>query len=296
MKKASLLISTALFLLAIPAKRAMAAEEAAHPEMLVSTAWLADHLSDPNVVILHIADSRKDYDKGHIPGARFAGPEFVLGDEGLMVELPPVEKLKTALENLGIGDNTRVVIYTPEWYPGAGRIYFTLAYMGHADKTALLNGSIQQWTAEKRPLSTDEPKPAQKASFTPHVEESLRAVLDDARKATQPESAVLLLDSRPDKRYKDGHLAGADHIFWAETVADPMRPVFLEPAKLRQLFAARGVTPGSKVITYCEVGLQASHNFFVARYLGYDVAMFDGSYHQWVHVENLPVVKGDKKR
>jgi thiosulfate/3-mercaptopyruvate sulfurtransferase len=106
----------------------------------------------------------------------------------------------------------------------------------------------------------------------------------------------VLVDSRPLKRYRDGHLAGAAHIFWEETVQNSKEPVFLSPDDLRKLFESRSVVPGKKLITYCEVGLQASHMYFVAKYLGYDVSMFDGSYYQWHDLENLPVVKGDSPR
>jgi thiosulfate/3-mercaptopyruvate sulfurtransferase len=72
--------------------------------------------------------------------------------------------------------------------------------------------------------------------------------------------------------------------------------VFLSPEKLRALFKSRGVTPDHKVITYCEVGLQASHNYFVAKYLGYDAAMYDGSFYEWNDIEHLPLVKGASRR
>ena len=73
------------------------------------------------------------------------------------------------------------------------------------------------------------------------------------------------MDSRPDKRYTDGHIAGAVHIYWQETLVDAKNnPVFLPPDKLKELFAARGITPGQKLVTYCEIGLQASHDYFIA--------------------------------
>jgi thiosulfate/3-mercaptopyruvate sulfurtransferase len=105
-----------------------------------------------------------------------------------------------------------------------------------------------------------------------------------------------LVDSRPQRRYASGHLPGADHIFWEETVTDPKRPVFLPPNELTKLFRSRGVVPGRKLITYCEIGLQASHMYFVARYLGYEASMFDGSFYEWNEVEHLPAVKGNSPR
>jgi thiosulfate/3-mercaptopyruvate sulfurtransferase len=263
--------------------------------MLVSTAWLADHLNDANVVVLQVGHDRSDYQKEHIPGARFLSTsDFTTGHTGLMVELPTLEKLKQTFDDLGVRDDTRVVIYTVDWYPAAGRAFFTLDYLGHAN-TALLDGSLAQWKAENRPVTTEEPK-ITKGNMTPRVNQSALALLEDAKAASQPGSPTILVDSRPLKRYTDGHLSGAEHIFWEETVKNSKKPVFLPAEELRKLFASRGVAPGHKLITYCEIGLQASHMYFVAKYLGYDVSMFDGSYYQWNDVEHLSVVKGNALR
>jgi thiosulfate/3-mercaptopyruvate sulfurtransferase len=265
------------------------------PEMIVSTEWLAEHLNDPKVVVLHVGDKRSEYDAGHIPGARF----LELGDfiEGEDAELPSPEKLKETFEKLGVSNNTRVVIYTTAWYPMAGRAYYTLDYLGHGDHTALLDGGIDEWRAEKRPLEKEASKAA-RATFTPHLHPEVRAMMDEVKKVSEQDSkSVMLVDSRPEKRYRDGHIAGAVHLYWQETLVDPKnKPVFLPPDKLKELFVSRGLTPGKKLVTYCEIGLQASHNYFVAKYLGYDAAMFDGSIHQWSHVSMLPVVEGTSIR
>jgi len=271
----------------------------ARAEMLTSTQWLADHLNDPNVVVLHVAQKRSDYEKAHIPGARFlAFEDFMVGHKGLMDELPSAEQLKLAFEKVGIGDDTQVVIYTSDWYPMAGRAYYTLDYMGHGGKSSLLNGGINQWDAEKRPIAKGaEQGTVAKVTFTPNVHEKVRAVLGEVKGVPDDKAAkTVLVDSRPEKRYEDGHIAGAVHVFWEETVTDPKKPVFLSPEKLRALFASRGITPDRKAITYCEVGLQASHNYFVLKYLGYDDAMYDGSDYEWEEVEHLPVVKGSAAR
>jgi thiosulfate/3-mercaptopyruvate sulfurtransferase len=270
---------------------AMPADGAVHPEMIVSAKWLSEHLNDPKVIILHVDEKRAEYDKGHIPGARFLALEdFIVGEDA---ELPATEKLKDTFEKLGVNNDSRVVIYTTAWYPMAGRAFYTLDYLGHGDHTALLDGGIDEWQKENRQLSTDAPKII-RGSFAPRVHPEVRAMMDEVKKLSeQPTKTTLLVDSRPDKRYTDGHIAGAVHIYWQETLVDAKNnPVFLPPDKLKELFAARGIKPGEKLVTYCEIGLQASHNYFIARYLGYDAAMFDGSIHQWSHMNNLPVVAG----
>lgn len=267
-------------------------------EMLVSTKWLADHLKDPNVVILHVADKLSDYKRGHIAGARFLAMKKFITDNGpISTELPGVELLQQTFSELGIGDTTRVVIYATNWFPNAARAYFTLDYLGHGDKTALLDGGIEQWLAEDRPVTSDIPK-FSSATFTPHIHENIRALLDevksdvDAKRGEEPEQIV---DTRPARRYSAGHLGGATNIYWQETLVGEDNPVFQSPEKLRALYASRGIVPGKKIVTYCEVGLQASHGYFLAKYLGYDAAMYDGSYQEWTS-KSMPVVKGETKR
>jgi len=274
---------------------ALPADGTVHPEMVVSAQWLSGHLNDPKVVVLHVGDKRSDYESGHIPGARFLALEdFIEGEDA---ELPSTEKLKDTFEKLGVSDDSHVVIYTTAWYPMAGRAYYTLDYLGHGGHAALLDGGIDEWKAENRPLSKDSPNPA-RGSFTPHVHPEVRAMLEEVKKISAgPTKAAALVDSRPDKRYTDGHIAGATHVYWQETLVDAKnKPVFLPPDKLKALFAARGIKPGQKLVTYCEIGLQASHDYFIAKYLGYDAAMFDGSIHEWSHMNNLPVVAGNSPR
>jgi len=270
----------------------------ARPEMLVSTTWLADHLKDPNVVVLHIADDLNDYKRGHIPGARYLAFNKITFDNGpVSVELPGVEQLRQAFQELGVGDDTRVVLYTTGWYPFATRAYFTLDYLGHGDKTALLDGGIYQWLTEDRPV-TGEASRFSAATFTPHVHENVRVSLDDVKNIVEARpgaEAQQIVDARPPRGYTAGHLEGATNIYWqdAQVSENDFR---LQPVeKLRELYASRGIAPGKRIVTYCAVGLQASHAYFLAKYLGYDAAMYDGSYQEWT-AKNMPVVKGEAKR
>jgi thiosulfate/3-mercaptopyruvate sulfurtransferase len=286
-----------VFLVSIFAGGGTATAEAGkvRPEMIVSAQWLAEHLNDPKVVVLHVAEKRSEYDAGHIPGARLLLLEdFIEGEDA---ELPPPEKLKEVFEKVGVSNDSRVVVYTTSWYPMAGRAYYTLDYLGHGDHTALLDGGIDEWKLEKRPLATDAPKIV-RGSFTPRLHPEVRAMLEEVKKLSEQSTpSELLVDSRPEKRYTDGHIAGAVLVYWQETLVDAKnKPIFLPPDKLKELFASRGIKPGQKLVTYCEIGLQASHDYFIAKYLGYDAAMFDGSIHQWSHMNNLPVVPGKSLR
>ncbi len=107
---------------------------ASHPELLVSTQWLADHLSDPHLVIVHIGHDRGDYQAAHIPGARFLAMDKFVSNQDPGTELLPPEQLKQNLEAIGIGDDSRVVYYAPDWDPMATRLFFTLDYLGHGNQ------------------------------------------------------------------------------------------------------------------------------------------------------------------
>ncbi|HWX54552.1 MAG TPA: rhodanese-like domain-containing protein [Verrucomicrobiae bacterium] len=292
----SFFTSLAIWFVALIAA-SVAPAQAAHPEMVVSTEWLAQHLNDPRVVVLHVG-SKPDYDAGHIRGARLLTAEdFIDGQSPLETELRSPEQLKDAFEKLGVSDDTRIVLYTTGWYPAAGRAYYTLDFIGHGNHTSLLDGSIQRWRSENRPVSKEPSPAATRGSLTLHVHPEVRELLEAVKKSSQSDGNTVLVDSRPDKRYRDGHISGASHVFWEETVVNGTKdPTLLPPDKLRTLFAARGIKPGQKLITYCEVGLQASHTYFIAKYLGYDASMFDGSIHQWSHVEMLPLVPGETPR
>jgi thiosulfate/3-mercaptopyruvate sulfurtransferase len=277
---------------------APAKSDGVRSEMLVSAKWLADHLKDPNVVVLHVADTFADYKRGHIPGARYLAMKKILIDNGpIQSELPSVDQLQKTFSDLGIGDNTRVVIYGTNWFPNAARVYFTLDYLGHGDNAALLDGSIDQWLAEDRPVSGETPV-FSTATFTPHVHENFRAQFDsvkldvDAKPGEEPDQ---LIDARPARRYAAGHLSGASNVYWQETLVSEENPVFQSPEKLRAIYASRCIVPGKRIVTYCEVGIQASHGYFLARYLGYDVAMYDGSFQEWT-IKTMPTVKGEAKR
>ncbi len=275
---------------------AQPAPPAVRTGLLASTAWLAEHLKDTDLVLVHVADTFADYRRGHIPGARFlATGKFIDNAGALGAELPAVEALAKTFTELGLGEKSRIVLYTTAWPPTAARAFYTLDYLGAGDRVALLDGGVEQWLAEDRPVTGSIPAFGP-APFVPRLRPGVRASLEEVRKGVEAPAAAgacQLVDSRPPKRYQAGHLGGAHPLYWQETLVSEERPTFLPPEKLRALLAARGVVPGRKVLTYCEVGLQASHGYFLFRYLGYDAAMYDGSYQEWSGAK-LPVAAGDK--
>ncbi len=269
---------------------------AAHPELVVSTQWLADHLSDPNLVIVHIAHDEGDYRAAHIPGARYlAMDKFATGHEAPGTELLPPDQLKKNLEAIGIGDDSRVVYYAPDWDPMATRLFFTMDYLGHGNQAALLDGGLDQWVREKRPTST-EVSTGKPASLTIHVHPEVVAKMSEMKKLVDhPEADTVIIDARPSKRYRNGHLSGAESLYWENALVSEKQPLLKSPDQLRQLFTAAEVTGSKRVISYCEIGLQASYVYMLARYLGFDAAMYDGSYSEWSDAKQ-PVIRGDSPK
>lgn len=274
--------------------------------LVVSTRWLALHLNDPAVVVVHVGRDRAGYTAGHIPGARFLGwDQFTLTRDGLPVELPPIPKLVECFENLGIGNSTRVIFYSEDAGLGAARAWFTLDFLGHGNHASLLDGGLKKWRLEGRPLSTETPR-ANRQRLTPRPRPEVVARLEQVRVlASSPQPRVVLLDTRPPAEYlgekpfgnppRAGHIPGAANLYWLDALAGLDYPVLKPEAELRRLFLQAGVTPGSKVITYCGAGVQAAYVYFLARYLGYKAALYDGSMSEWSRAPDAPLVRGPRR-
>jgi thiosulfate/3-mercaptopyruvate sulfurtransferase len=265
---------------------------------LIGSSELAAALTDANLVLLHVADRASAFEQAHIPGARMLlyGDFAIDGPDHLGSELPPAAQVKQVFEAAGVSNTSRVVVYSPSTV-AAARAFFTLDAMGHKT-VALLDGGLRAWRAENRPIETGAAKPVAKGTFTP--------VLNSARLATaqqiqqQMASAdIALVDVRPDPEYlgadggmgthAPGHIAGAAQLPWDTLVASDGR--FLPRDQLQAKLAAAGVVSGKPVVSYCMVGMRASVVYFVARHLGYDARLYDGSIVDWSQ-KNLPVKTG----
>ena len=267
--------------------------------MIVTTEWLADHLKDESLVLLQVGE-KEEYLAGHIPGAQFIAIADISTPrgEGLALELPPVAQLKTTFEKLGVTDKSRIVIYfSKDWVTPTARVFFTLDYLGLGDRTAILDGGLPAWLAEAKPLVTDI-SAAKAGGFTPQPNKQL--IVDAAWvSANLNKPGVRILDARARTFYsgeeagrmpRGGHIPSALNIPFSSLVEESNNK-FKSAETLSQLFNTAGVKQEDSVTTYCHIGQQASLLYFVARYLGYDAHLYDGSFEDWSRRTELPVVK-----
>ena len=269
--------------------------------LVVSTTWLAAHLNDPNLVVLAVGD-KADYDAGHIAGSRYVEYKEVAakGENGLSAELPPMPRLAEIFSRLGVGNNSRVVVYRlKDTLTQAARVVVTLDAMGMGPNSSLLDGNLATWTGEGRALSTAVPA-VQPGKLEPCPQNDVIAGLAFVRGNLQ-QSGVRILDARAPEFYSGsttrpgltpGHIQGAGNVYYNGLFDESGR---LKPAaQLQEQFRAAGVKPGDRVVTYCFIGQQASALYLVSRYLGYDTRLYDGSWEEWSKHPELPTATGSK--
>lgn len=290
----STLASVALF--------AATATAATRTDMLVTTEWLAGHLNDANLVIVQVGQNRNGYDAGHIPGAHFVAlPDLVMTRDGISNELRPVAELQAAFEAAGVSNGSRVILYAEGTVLPATRAYFTLDYLGLGDQTALLDGGFDKWKAESRTTSTAAAASA-RGQITPQVREQVVAKVDQVKNfssqlaaSNQAPAIPTLLDVRVAGDFsggeRAGHIPGAVNVYWMDHQAAADNTTLRPESDLRALYAAAGIAPGQRVVTYCNSGMQASESYFTLKYLGYDVQMFDGSLSEWSKTPGTSVVQ-----
>ena len=272
--------------------------------MLVSTAWLSDHLKDANLVILAIGQ-KSDYDAAHIPGSRFLNYSDIIlakSPEGLRVELPPMDHLAGVFAALGATNDSRIILYPlKDWTPQVGRAWLTLDAMGLGAHAAILNGGLPLWRNEDRAVTAEVPPPA-RGRIEPCPQSDVIAKLQEVRDAVG-RSGVELVDGRAPEVFagtqssdgkRPGHIPGATSLPFPSLQDEKGR--LLPVATLQSKFSEAGIQSGQRVISYCGTGQVASNVYFVARYLGYDARMYDGSWDEWSDHADLPAETGPHHR
>ena len=267
--------------------------------LIVSTDWLAKHLNDESLVLLQVGE-KDEYTAAHIPRAQFIQVADISTPrgQGLTLQLPAVEQLKTTFEKLGVSDNSRVVIYfSKDSLTQTARVFMTLDFLGLGERTSILDGGLPAWRAAGKPVTAEmfEPK---KGTLTPRPNKNL-VVDSDWVKNNLTNPGVRILDARAPQFYsgaeqgrmpRAGRIPGAQNIPYSSLVEGSSNK-FKAADVLRELFNHVEVKPKTTIATYCHIGQQASLLYFVARYLGYDAHVYDGSFEEWSNNPALPVEK-----
>jgi len=256
-------------------------------QMLVSTGWLQHHLK--TVKVLHVG-TRAEYDAGHVPGAVLLEMSSLLVQrDGTPNELPPIDTLEQVFRAAGLDSLGRIVVYSSDPL-FAARTWFTLDYLGQGSRTALLDGGLAKWTADGCPISRD-PVVAKAGSFQarskPEAVVRLAAMRELVRLGDQ--SACVIIDARPPGQFsgeepgpdvrRGGHIPGAVNVPMGTNFKGDGTLRSVE--ELRALYESAGVTKDCVNVTHCRTGMQASVTYFVLAYLGYDAALYDGSFLEW---------------
>ncbi|MEO8277509.1 MAG: rhodanese-like domain-containing protein [Thermoanaerobaculia bacterium] len=285
-------------------------------KLLVSTSWLAGHIQDPDLVLLHVGDPA-EYDQAHLPGAQLISlhdlsqpmamrrppgetpPGPAPAPDGLVLEMLPAEELRQHLESFGISDTSRVVVYFGnDWVSPSTRVIFTLDYAGLGEHAVLLDGGQPAWVRDGHAVTAEVPAKRTGKLAPLHLRPS---VVDAGFVLAHREApGYVVIDARdgsfydgidqggsPEHPQRAGHIAGARSLPFSSTTSDDLH--LLPPAELQKLFDRAGAKKGDVIVGYCHIGQQATAMLFAARTLGYDVRLYDGSFQDWSRHADYPV-------
>jgi thiosulfate/3-mercaptopyruvate sulfurtransferase len=274
-----------------------------HPEVLVSTEWVAKNLNAPNVRLVEVDVDTTAYDQGHIPGAVGWNWQTQLQDN-VRRDLIDKAALEALLSKSGISNDTTILLYgdNNNWF--AAYAFWQLKYYGHKD-VRLINGGRKKWFEEKRPVTTETTKVAATTYRAGEPDNSIRAFRDQVLAVVEKETPGHLVDVRSADEFsgkiiappgmtetaqRAGHIPGAANVPWAQAANED--GTFKSADALASLYQSKGITGTDETIAYCRIGERSSHTWFVLKYLlGYDkVRNYDGSWTEWGNLIGAPVV------
>jgi thiosulfate/3-mercaptopyruvate sulfurtransferase len=278
----------------------------AHPEVLVTTDWVREHLHQPGIKLVEVDVDLKAYDAGHIPGAVGFNWQTQLQDQ-VRRDIPTREQLEKLLGAAGISRSDTIVLYgdNHNWF--AAYAFWILKYYGHEDVRLINGGRIKWLTQDDLPMTVDKPVVVPVSYKVDRLNPELRALLPDVLAAARSSGAHLVDVRSPDEfsgkiiapagmtetAQRGGHIPGAKSIPWTSAV-NPADGTFKSSEDLRDLYFKHNRIDAHKpAIAYCRIGERSSHTWFVLKYLlGLDnVKNYDGSWTEYGNLVGVPIEK-----
>lgn len=279
-----------------------------HPEVLVSTDWVAEHLNDPGLVIAEVNVDTTLYEQGHLPGAVGWSWKTQLCDP-VRRDVISKDAFERLLGESGADPDTTIILYgdSNNWF--AAWAFWQMKLYGHRD-VRLMDGGRKKWEKEARPMTTEVPQIQPKTYRAQDPDLRLRAFLPEVMRNVQ-EKSVELVDVRspaeftgellappglPETCQRGGHIPGASNIPWSQAVNEE-DGTFKPSDALRSIYRAAGITGEKPIITYCRIGERSSHSWFVLKYLlGYEnVKNYDGSWTEWGNLVGVDIETGPSR-
>ncbi|MFQ5928663.1 MAG: sulfurtransferase [Acidobacteriota bacterium] len=279
--------------------------EYAHPEVLVTTDWVEQHLNDTNLRLVEVDVDTALYEQGHLQGAVGWNWQSQLQDQ-VRRDILSKDEFQNLMSESGIGNNTAVILYgdNNNWF--AAYALWQMKLYGHKD-VRLMNGGRKKWVEENRALTTDVPDYPAANHQAQDPDQSIRARRQQVRESLDQLDRVALVDVRspdeftgkiiappglPETAQRAGRIPGAQNIPWGQAVQED--GTFKSADELAQLYGSKGVTEDKDTIAYCRIGERSSHTWFALKYLlGYpNVTNYDGSWTEWGNLVDAPVARG----